>query len=83
MPLIFEEIKVNCGYKIDLLVENKIVVEFKSVEDLNNIHMARTLTCMKLGNYKLGLLMNFNVIRLKDGIKRIINGFLPPLNEAL
>ena len=73
MPLIFEDVKLECGYSIDLLVENKLVLEIKSVEALNDVHLAQTLTYMKLGNYKLGLLMNFNVVRLKDGIKRIVN----------
>ena len=76
MPLIFEEVKLECGYRIDLLVENKIVIELKSVDALNEVHLAQTLTYMKLGNYKLGLLMNFNVAKLKDGIKRVINGTL-------
>jgi GxxExxY protein len=74
MPLIFEEVKLEVGYRIDLLVESKLVLEIKSVEALNDVHLAQTLTYMKLGNYKLGLLMNFNVTRLKDGIKRVVNG---------
>ena len=74
MPLIFEEVRLECGYRIDLLVENKFVIEVKSVEALNNVHLAQTLTYMKLGNYKLGLLINFNVYKLKDGIKRVVNG---------
>jgi GxxExxY protein len=73
MPLIFEEVKLDCGYRIDLLVEKKVVVEIKSVDSLNDIHLAQTLTYLKLGNYKLGLLINFNVVLLKDGIKRIVN----------
>lgn len=76
LPLIYEEVKLDCGYRIDLLVENKIVIEIKSVEAINDLHIAQTLTYLKVGNYKLGLLMNFNVILLKDGIKRIINGTL-------
>ena len=76
MPLVFEGVKLECGYRIDLLVENKIVIEIKSVEAINDIHLAQTLTYLKLGNYKLGLLMNFNVVKLKDGIKRVINGTL-------
>jgi GxxExxY protein len=71
MPLIYDNIKLECGYRIDLLVENKIVLEIKSVDSINDIHFAQTLTYMKLGNYKLGLLINFNVLLLKDGIKRI------------
>ena len=74
MPLIFEEVKLNCGYRIDLLVENKLVIEIKSVDALNDIHLAQTLTYQKLGNYKLGLLINFNVVLLKSGIKRVVNG---------
>jgi len=73
MPLIFEEIRLDCGYRIDILVENKVVVELKSVDALNDVHFAQTLTYMKLGNYKLGLLINFNVTLLKDGIRRIVN----------
>ena len=72
VPLIFEEVKLECGFRIDLLVENKIVIELKAVEALNEVHLAQTLTYLKLGNYKLGLLMNFNVLRLKDGIRRVI-----------
>ncbi|MDQ0969364.1 GxxExxY protein [Flavobacterium sp. W4I14] len=74
MPLIFEEVKLDCGYRIDILVERKLVLELKSIEAFNEIHLAQILTYMKLGNYKLGLLMNFNVIRLKDGLKRLVNG---------
>lgn len=76
MPLIFEEVKLDCGYRIDLLVENKVVIELKSVEALNDVHLAQTLTYLKLGKFKLGLLINFNVALLKNGIKRVINGTL-------
>ena len=74
MPLVYEEVKLECGYRIDLLVDKMVVVEIKSVEALNDVHFAQTLTYMKLGGYKLGLLINFNVSLLKDGIKRIVNG---------
>ncbi len=73
MPLVFENVKLDCGYRIDLLVENKLVIEIKSVIALNNIHLAQILTYLRLGNFKLGLLINFNVSLLKDGIKRVIN----------
>jgi len=76
MPLVFEEVHLECGYRIDILVENKVVVEIKSVEAINDVHLAQTLTYMKLGNYKLGLLLNFNVSFLKHGIRRVINGKL-------
>ncbi len=74
MPLVFEGVKLECGYRMDILVENKLVIEIKSVEALNDVHLAQTLTYMKLGGFKLGLLMNFNVIMLKNGIKRVANG---------
>ena len=73
MPLIYEEVKLECGYRIDILVEGKVVIEIKSVEALNDVHLAQTLTYMKLGGYKLGLLINFNVSLLKDGIRRVVN----------
>jgi len=73
LPLIFEGIKLECGYRIDLLVNNKIVIEIKSIKKLQDIHMAQMLTYMKLGNFKVGLLLNYNVLSLKDGIKRIVN----------
>lgn len=76
MPLIYEEVKLDCGYRLDLLVENKVVLELKSVEALNDVHMAQILTYLKLGDYKLGLLLNFNVALMKNGIRRVINGKL-------
>jgi len=73
MPLIFEEVKLDCGYRVDLLVENKFIIEIKSVESLTVQHLAQTLTYLRLGNYKLGLLINFNEILLKNGVRRVIN----------
>ncbi len=73
IPLIYEEVKLECGYRLDLLVNNKVIIEIKSVEALNNVHLAQTLTYLKLGNYKLGLLINFNVYSIKEGIKRVVN----------
>ncbi|PKP21141.1 MAG: GxxExxY protein [Bacteroidetes bacterium HGW-Bacteroidetes-21] len=74
IPIVFEEVRLDCGYRLDLLVENKLVLELKCVEYLNEVHLAQTLTYLKLGNFKLGLLINFNVKRLKDGIQRVVNG---------
>ena len=74
IPLIFQQVKLECGYRADMLVESKLVLEIKSVDALNDVHLAQTLTYLKIGNFKLGLLLNFNVIRLKDGIKRVVNG---------
>ena len=74
MPLVFEGVKLECGYRMDILVENKLVIEIKSVEALNDVHLAQILTYMKLGGFKLWLLINFNVVMLKNGIKRVANG---------
>lgn len=65
MPIKFEEVILDCGYRVDLLVEKKLNIELKSVESLNDIHLAQTLTYLKLGNYKLGLLISFNEVLLK------------------
>jgi len=75
LPVFYEEVKLDCGYRLDLLVENRLVVECKSVKGLDDIHLAQTLTYLKLGGFKLGLLINFNVVLLKNGIKRVKNGF--------
>ncbi|MEW6195142.1 MAG: GxxExxY protein [Bacteroidota bacterium] len=72
LPLVYEEVKLECGYRIDLLVENKVVIELKVVEAFNEVHFAQTLTYMRLSNCKLGLLLNFYTKSLKDGIKRLI-----------
>ena len=75
IPLIYDEVKLDCGYRLDIILENKLIIEVKSVEALNEIHLAQTLTYLKLSKCKLGLLINFNVLLLKDGIKRVINGY--------
>ena len=72
MPLVYEEVKLECGYRIDLLVESKVVIELKVVECFNDVHVAQTLTYMKLSGSRLGLLLNFYTKSLKDGIKRLI-----------
>ena len=72
LPLVYKEIKLDAGYRIDLLEENKVIVELKSVEALNDVHIAQVLTYLKLSKCEIGLLMNFNVKSLKNGIKRLI-----------
>ena len=72
LPIIYDEIKLEYGYRIDLLVNSKVIIELKTVEAFNDVHIAQTLTYMKLSNCKLGLLLNFYVKSLKDGIKRLI-----------
>jgi GxxExxY protein len=73
LPIIYKEMKLDHGYRIDLLVENKIVLELKTVEFLTDVHTAQILTYLKLGNYPLGLLINFHTKLLKNGLKRYIN----------
>lgn len=73
MPLIYEDLYIDHAFKMDLVVEDKVVIEVKNVSELAGIHIAQTLTYLKLGGYKLGLLLNFNVELMKDGIKRIVN----------
>jgi len=72
LPLIYKEVKLDAGYRVDLLVEDCIIIEVKAVDDLSHIHLAQILTYLKLSKYKLGLLVNFNVKLLKHGIKRVI-----------
>jgi len=72
LPLIYKEVKMNIGYRVDLLVENKIIIEVKSIDAFADIHLAQILTYMKLSKCKLGLLVNFNVPHLRDSIKRVI-----------
>lgn len=76
LPITYNDIKLDAGYRIDLLVENKFIIEIKAVEKLNDVHMAQILTYLKLSNCKLGMLINFNVSLLKNGVKRVINGML-------
>jgi len=72
LPLIYEEVKLECGYRIDILVENRVVVELKTVEAFTDVHTAQVLTYLKLSGCKVGLLLNFYTKSLKDGIKRLI-----------
>ena len=72
LPLVYEEIKLDIGYRLDLFVENKVVVEIKSIEAFTDVHTAQVLTYLKLTRCKVGLLINFNVADLKKGIKRLI-----------
>lgn len=73
LPLIYEDVKLEIGYRVDLIIENKVILEIKSVETLNDVHLAQVLTYLKLSDCKLGMLINFNVALIKNGIKRIAN----------
>ncbi len=73
LPILYKDMRLDYGYRIDLLVEDKVVVELKTVESLTDVHEAQVLTYLRLGYYKLGLLINFNVTLLKNGLKRYVN----------
>jgi GxxExxY protein len=75
VPVHFEEVKMECGYRADLYVEEKIVVETKSIDGITPLHLAQVLTHLRFLNLRYGLLLNFNTIYLKDGIKRVLNGY--------
>ena len=78
LPLVYEEVRLECGYRVDLFVSRKLVVEIKAVEATSNVHLAQVLTYLKLSGCKLGLLLNFHVASMKDGIRRVILGSLDP-----
>jgi GxxExxY protein len=73
---VYKEVKLDAGYRVDLMVEKKLVIEIKSVEALSDLHLAQILTYLKLSGCKLGLLINFNTVLFKNGVKRVINGYL-------
>ena len=72
LPVVYKEVRLDCGYRIDLRAGRKVIVEIKSVEALNDVHLAQILTYMKLSGCRLGYLINFHVKQLKDGIKRVV-----------
>ena len=74
--MIYNEVDLEVGYRVDLIVENKFIIEIKSVEALNEVHLAQILTYLKLSGCRLGMLINFNVAYFKTGVKRVINGKL-------
>lgn len=73
MPIVYKDIKLEYGYRMDLLINNKVVIEVKSLEAITPVHEAQLLTYLKLGEYKLGLILNFHVKMMKNGIKRMVN----------
>ena len=75
LPLVYDDVKLDCGFRIDLYVEKQVIVELKAVEAINDIHLAQILTYLKLEKRRIGLLINFNVTMLKEGIKRVVNGY--------
>lgn len=83
MPLIYNEVKLDTGYRIDLLVNGKVVIEVKAVEGITDVHLAQTLTYLKLSGCKVGLLLNFNVKSMKHGVKRVINTKAQTLRDSV
>ena len=75
IPVVFEEVKMECGYRADLVIERKIIVDTKTVDGIADIHVAQILTYLRFLHLRHGLILNFNTTRLKDGIRRILNGF--------
>jgi GxxExxY protein len=75
LPLIYEEVKMEWGYRADFVINQKVVLEIKSVEALNDIHLAQMITYLKLAKCRLGLLINFNVLKVVSGVKRVVNNF--------
>lgn len=82
LPIIYDDVRLDVGYRLDLLVENEIVVELKSVEKLLPIHEAQLLSYLKLSNRQIGILLNFNTIHLKEGITRIVNNYGVPQRSS-
>lgn len=77
MPLRYYELTVDIGYRLDLVVEGAVVIELKSVQQLQSIHTAQLLSYLRAGDYRLGFLLNFNTVHMRDGIKRVVNAFSP------
>ena len=75
IPIIYDEIKLGCGFRADIIVENRVIIELKSVEAIHSIFVAQILTYLKLTNYHVGILINFNVLKLTDGLKRVVNNY--------
>lgn len=75
IPVVYAEVKLDCGYRADLVVERKVIIEIKSVEALNEIHLMQTITHLRLLDLRVGLLINFNVVRLTAGLRRVVNNY--------
>ena len=83
VPVIFEEIRMECGYKVDILVEKKVIVETKNIEAIADIHIAQILPYLRFLNLRHGLILNFKTVLLKNGIKRVLNGFDSKINQSI
>ena len=74
LPVVYDSVKLDIGYRIDIMVNDLVIVELKSVEEISRVHIAQVISYLKLSKTKLGLIINFNVLHLKDGIKRLVEG---------
>ena len=83
VPVIFEEIKMECGYRVDIVVERKVIIDTKNVEAIADIHVAQMLTYLRFLNIRHGLILNFKTVLLKHGIRRVLNGFEKNLVKGL
>ena len=75
IPLVYSQVKLDCGYRVDIMVERRLILEIKSVEAINDIHLAQVLTYLRLANCRLALILNFNVLHLREGIRRVVNNY--------
>ena len=74
IPVVWEDIYLDIGFRLDLIIENKVIIEIKSVEQISNVHLKQVLTYLRVTDLKLVLLVNFNEALIKNGIKRVVNG---------
>ena len=82
MPLVYMDVRLDCGYRIDILVEGRLVLEIKAVEAINDVYLAQVLTYLKLSDLRLGLMLNFNVAHMRNGIRRIVNNYHDSASSA-
>ena len=75
MPLVYSKVRLDCGYRVDIMVERRLILEIKAVEAINDVHLAQVLTYLKLADLRLGLIMNFHVLHLRNGIRRVVNKY--------
>lgn len=82
MPLVYSEVKLDCGYRVDILVERRLILEIKAVEAINDVHLAQVITYLKLADLHLGLILNFHVLHMRSGIRRVVNRYEDSASSA-
>lgn len=82
LPLVYSEVKLDCGYRVDIMVERRLILEIKAVEAVNDVHLAQALTYLKLADLRLGLILNFYVVHLRNGIRRVVNRYEDSASSA-